>query len=319
MYFLSVISIFKNEATIIKEWIRHYIEEGVEHFYLIENGSSDDFESQIEEYKDKITLFRDSAEGIQVTGYDKYMIPKFEETEWLILCDLDEFIWAPDKNNTIASVLRSLDDNVGAIKIPWIMYGSSGHISQPDSVVPNFTKRVDYDKDETRVFKKRDDGHKWIESKCIARGSAATNFAIHHIYTKSDYKVLNFNLEEIDDIDQSFQIISNEKIKTAKLRLNHYPIQSLEWFKKVKMTRGDAFGGAGNRVRDENYFREYDLNDIDDDELYQKHKHLYADHVKKENEDIEHFITIYKDVNIYTLLISLVFMLGILGIVMVYM
>ena len=85
------------------------------------------------------------------------------------------------------------------------------------------------------------------------------------------------------------------------------------------MTRGDAFGGAGNRVRDENYFREYDLNDIDDDELYQKHKHLYADHGKKENEDIEHFITIYKDVNIYTLLISLVFMLGILGIVMVYM
>ena len=33
-YFLSVLSVFKNESHILEEWLNHYINEGVEHFYL---------------------------------------------------------------------------------------------------------------------------------------------------------------------------------------------------------------------------------------------------------------------------------------------
>ena len=56
---LSVLAMFKNEAPIIEEWIEHYIREGVEHFYLIDNGSSDNYESKINKYKTKITLVKD--------------------------------------------------------------------------------------------------------------------------------------------------------------------------------------------------------------------------------------------------------------------
>ena len=37
MYLLSVLCMFKNESTIIKEWFEHYISEGIDHFYLIDN------------------------------------------------------------------------------------------------------------------------------------------------------------------------------------------------------------------------------------------------------------------------------------------
>ena len=56
MYKLSIISMFKNESSIIKQWIEHYLEEGVEHFYLIDNGSTDDYNTQIKDYMNYITL-----------------------------------------------------------------------------------------------------------------------------------------------------------------------------------------------------------------------------------------------------------------------
>ena len=32
-----IVAIFKNESHILEEWIQHYIKEGVQHFYLINN------------------------------------------------------------------------------------------------------------------------------------------------------------------------------------------------------------------------------------------------------------------------------------------
>jgi hypothetical protein len=34
---------FKNEAAIMREWIEHYLSEGVDHFYFLDDGSSDNF------------------------------------------------------------------------------------------------------------------------------------------------------------------------------------------------------------------------------------------------------------------------------------
>ena len=40
-YTLSCCALIKNEENFLKEWLDHYINEGVEHFYLIDNGSAD--------------------------------------------------------------------------------------------------------------------------------------------------------------------------------------------------------------------------------------------------------------------------------------
>ena len=34
-----VLAIFKNEADVLDEWVRHHIEEGVSRLYLVDNGA----------------------------------------------------------------------------------------------------------------------------------------------------------------------------------------------------------------------------------------------------------------------------------------
>ena len=50
MYKLSVGALFKNEASILKEWIEHYLHHGVEHFYLINDNSTDNFLDVLQPY-----------------------------------------------------------------------------------------------------------------------------------------------------------------------------------------------------------------------------------------------------------------------------
>jgi hypothetical protein len=53
MYYLSVLSIFKNETINLKLWLDHYLWQGAEHFYLIDNGSTDEPLNILQEYIDK--------------------------------------------------------------------------------------------------------------------------------------------------------------------------------------------------------------------------------------------------------------------------
>ena len=56
----------------------------------------------------------------------------------------------------------------------------------------------------------------------------------------------------------------------SPLIINHYTIQSLDFFMKVKATRGDIdnYIETTDRRRDLTYFTSYDLNDVQDDNLY---------------------------------------------------
>ena len=320
MYYLSVYGIFRNESHIINEWLRHYVEEGVEHFYLIDHASTDNYEDEIAEFRDKITLFKDSTDNleikkknpddnVQITLYKKYITPILHETKWIICSDLDEFMWST--NGTIADQLRTIDDtDIGLIAIPWTLYGSSGLEMQPRHVVPSFTKRQNYDTTEQKRFLNFEDKDTLgvrTNVKCIARAEAITNVGAHPHFMLIDfdkgYTVADENLEVKNySISLADGYVSEERLKKAKIILNHYVVQSKDWFKRVKMTRGDAC--FEKNTRDEQYFKDFNVNDIEDDRLYQKNKHLYKHLLVKE--DMEKFMDInIKKTNIYTLLFSL--------------
>ena len=64
-----------------------------------------------------------------------------------------------------------------------------------------------------------------------------------------------------------FYKIDETILLNSFLHLNHYAIQSYDWFMRIKATRGDATDINSNNVRNETYFKNFDLNDIDDTEL----------------------------------------------------
>ena len=101
MFKLSVGAMFKNESLIIKEWLDHYIYNGVEHFYLVDDNSDDNYLSIIQPYIDKglITLFisKDWSYylGRQRAIYNTFILPEINNTTWLLMVDLDEYAWSP--------------------------------------------------------------------------------------------------------------------------------------------------------------------------------------------------------------------------------
>ena len=170
MYTFTIISMFKNESLILEEWVKYYIDQGVEHFYLIDNGSNDDYETKINKYMDKITLIKDNFRVKPNTNYklklydnnkkryvfkkvlngarnkihtqsllsNKYFLEKIKnESIWTMYIDCDEYIYAPG-SKSINNLLIDLDKNnkynkITDIFIPWKIFGSNNLYKQPNS------------------------------------------------------------------------------------------------------------------------------------------------------------------------------------------
>lgn len=267
--FLSILAIFKNESHVLNEWIEHYLMEGVEHFFLIDNGSTDDYLAKLKPYLDEglISLNSDASKWAQVELYNTYFNEFKDKTEWLIICDLDEFVYSRRKYSSIAAFLKSLSNKVGMVQIPWKMFGSSGYIEQPASVVKSFSHRCLYNnkKNETMLDEER------IFCKPIVRTNFVESLHVHFAHVGKSRKVAA-DKKRIKEKTEYLPI--NEKIlKRSFLHLNHYPIQSKDWFMKVKATRGAANMEKYENFRDLEYFDRYDLdsNELLDDELAVKH------------------------------------------------
>jgi hypothetical protein len=239
-YFLCIVAIFKNEALILEEWLNHYINQGVEHFYLIDNGSTDNYKNILLKFNN-VTCITDDEKYKQSEHYNKYLSTIKSSSKWVIVVDLDEFIYARNGFNSIKSVLLTIDCDV--LSIGWKMFGSSNHIEQPLSVRTGFTYRQ-------KGASLREN------NKEIIRTSVLHKFISPHQQLTSGKKIVMPN--------KSFD---EESLKDCALHLNHYAIQSKSFFEKIKMTRGDVDSQKYENIRDWNYFNAYDHKEILDEEL----------------------------------------------------
>ena len=236
MSYLSIVAQMKNEAMNLKLWIDHYIWQGVDHFYIIDNDSNDTSVQIIEDLiKDgyPITLYK-LYEKYKQSEHYRYVYDKEklqEKTKWLIVADLDEFYYC--NNSKISNELKKYED-YDFITSKWKMFGSNNYIEHPKDIRTSLTKRVE---------------------KLSILGKYI--FQTKNIYSEAiDIHELNIG---------SY----NNKIELSEIfRLNHYPIQSKDFFEKVKMTRGAADQLANENVRDWNYFNSYNQNnDYEDNDL----------------------------------------------------
>jgi hypothetical protein len=239
---LVIVGIFKNEAHIMQEWLTHYLNQGVEHFYLIDNGSTDNWQSEIEGFP--VTIKSDSEKNAQYKLYNKYFLEVVKKkSEWMMVVDLDEFLYARNKFKSIPEYLKSLDKEITSVRVPWKIFGSNGHEKQPDGVVSNFTKTNGAYKSQVKSITKTDVIH---------------SIAVHFYTVRSNKMSIGVNwIRETDN-----------------LQLNHYICQSWEWFSKIKMTRGDVAKEKYENMRSWKYFRKYDFNQIEDTELKDINKNL---------------------------------------------
>ena len=266
---LCIVSIFKNESHILKEWIDHYLKEGVDIIYLIDNGSTDNYMYILDKYinEGKVVLNIDSTKHQQVNLINKYYLNIIKKYEWAMIVDLDEFVYARNGYTNIKDYLITLDSSISQVFIPWKMFGSNGFNTldklQPESVIKSFTKRTNYCISNDIKFSL---------TKCIVKTVYLKKLEIHSHFTINNNYITSDNTENNIHINKVFSIIDEQILINSNLHLNHYAIQSLDWFMRVKATRGAADSINSENIRNEVYFNSYDSgsNDIFDYELSTK-------------------------------------------------
>jgi len=273
---LCLVAIFKNESHILEEWIEHYLNQGVDKIFLVDNGSTDSYYSILQPYisTGKVDLVKDNKKHAQVELYNKHFLSKCRAYDWVIVCDLDEFIYGRKYCNSIKEFLSKVHDSFSQVFIPWKMFGSNGYDTmekeQPPSVIPTFTKRINnndirHNKFRSFIYKGT---IKYIYCKTIIRTKYLLKIGVHSSETSNNRYMTSYILQNNHiHPNKQFLEINEDIIENSALHLNHYAIQSFNWFMNVKATRGDISAANNENVRNKDYFNEYNFNDMDDNEL----------------------------------------------------
>jgi glycosyltransferase involved in cell wall biosynthesis len=137
---LAIATMFKNEAKYLREWIEFHILLGVEHFYLFNNQSTDEFLSVLEPYvKDGVADLLEwpghckdhkTFQTLQTSCFERAVAIAAGRAKWLALIDTDEFI-VPVSEDNLPAFLKRYED-YGGICINWQGFGSSQLEKLPD-------------------------------------------------------------------------------------------------------------------------------------------------------------------------------------------
>jgi hypothetical protein len=118
LYTLCVIASFKNNMYRLKEWIQHHIWQGVEHFYLIDEGSVDDYWTEIESYiRSKIVTFDMIGEVTKPRDKRDVAFKRYKDNStWFAVIDTNTFLYStPVDKFVVRDTLQNLETDVAAV------------------------------------------------------------------------------------------------------------------------------------------------------------------------------------------------------------
>lgn len=241
-YNVSICAIFKNEAPYLDEWLSFHMLVGVEHFYLYNNNSEDDYESVIKKYVDAgvVTVINWVQNHKQMEAYLDCVERFRHESKWIGFIDIDEFV-IPKKRNNIYQILKDFE-NRGAVKMYWRLYGSSGRMSResPGLVTEDFTVCWPKYCDIGKCF------YNTAFEMYTDKGKGA---AFHHdCWTR--YKRLVMPPVNIYG-NYCFKYADRVKDNDFAIQINHYFTKSYEEY-GIKKSRGDVYFKIN--PHDEEYF-----------------------------------------------------------------
>ena len=108
---------------------------GVEHFYLYNNNSTDDYQAALAPYiRDGLVTLHEWPHIPAAPGADEHCVEHYgREARWIAFLDDDEFLF-PVKVGTLAEALEPYKTHP-AVAVYWVMFGSNGHQKRPEGLV----------------------------------------------------------------------------------------------------------------------------------------------------------------------------------------
>lgn len=252
---LAIASCFRGELSYLEEWLEYHIHLGVQHFYL-GNNEFDKLpaEKLLQPYIDRqlVSLFPTYELSFAQYKIIPELIEKAKnETKWLAIIDLDEFIFL--QNSAIdlyTDVLKNGEvKGLSAFGLNWATFGNSGIVFKQKLVTQSYFRRAEQQADINKPIK-------FILKPTEVLSCLGHSFLFKNTVVTTDNKVIKPTVEGK---------YRSEEVSWRSVRLNHYPIKSLEEF--LEKTKRGYMGKPDKFYNDEfwnKYYADYNRNDEKD-------------------------------------------------------
>jgi len=247
-YELSICAIFHNEERFLKDWIDFHLVMGVEHFYLYDNNSEDQYLAVLAPYIEsgKVDLIEWDYKHDNVVDWNAVQCNAYNhclnnaKSKWVAFLDTDEYLYSP-KSIKLTTFLKEFR-RFGAVSANWVMYGTS-NIFEID-IKQTMIKQL--------VFRENAGN---IHVKTIVQTKCASHFINPH------YAILKLNYIQVTENKETISGPFSNYYSGNKLRINHYWTRDQKFFLEEKMKRHKAWWN--------NEYIEIDhLSSVLDDDIY---------------------------------------------------
>lgn len=238
-YNLAICAIFQDEAPYLKEWIEFHRLVGVEHFYLYNHRSHDNYREVLKPYilsgvvelinKPKVANRIIVFNRLQCKCYNECLAHARDVSKWVAFIDIDEFLF-PVHERSLIDVLKQYE-GFGGVYANWRIFGTSR--------IRNIPKNQLLIETLTLCTKKSFSANLYVKS--IVRPEYADHFPNpHHPIYRPGYYQVNTNKVPFEGPFLSTYIQDN------KLRINHYWTKDEDFFYRIKVPRQKKWGGQPN-------------------------------------------------------------------------
>jgi len=145
-WYLSVATVFKNEAPYLDEWLAFCLLEGVEHVILYDHCSTDNSRDVLKPWIERgfVELLDWPLPwkgGAQTKAFADALRRFRGRSRWLAFIDIDEYLFSPT-GTKVSEVLKRYEAHAGVV-INWQCYGTSGHKRRPEGLtIESYTRRA---------------------------------------------------------------------------------------------------------------------------------------------------------------------------------
>ncbi len=245
---LGITSLQRGRAAYLLEWIAFHQVVGFERFIIYSHGPDLEQEALLD------CLIRvDPSISWYRMGH-KWRVPQLEanrhswrahgkEVDAMAFIDGDEFLYSPD-GELRDTVTQLLIPEASALAVYWMIYGSSGHLDEPDGLLlEQFTRHAESNFDTNRHI------------KIVLRSGEDAKFVNSHFFFTPKGTV--------DELGRRIQQpVSPFPPSHKHLCINHYVTQSRAYYEQVKRNMGQADRAPEERhERAEDWFHAHDRNE----------------------------------------------------------
>ncbi len=230
---LALITRCKNEQY-VNEFVNHYLNEGVDRIYIIDDESREGLYQQIVSCP-QVEIVYDIPFGYGDSSELKKMYKMIKDDyDWVLIVDLDEYVTTKkNRLKTLKDELLTTFKDSDCVKIPWVMMAFNGIESNPSCLLEGNVYRWNHDKKHENSSGKRKFRCRYneIEVKCVFKPRAFDSCWDHGPVAVSDENVCTVDsvynrrakiTHERNPSDPFYEELTEKDISQAFLVCYHY-------------------------------------------------------------------------------------------------